>query len=86
MRQAEEVVAPRCGHQGRRTVNTHATIMIPVAVLAVADIVWRLSDDLTHPVRPLGSMILSVVVETSGDSPVWHTSVTDGVAGRTASP
>src|SRR3981081_807674 len=29
------------GTQARRTINTHATIMVTVTVLAVADLAWR---------------------------------------------
>jgi uncharacterized membrane protein len=50
------------GTQARRTINSHATIMITVTVLALVDIVWRLSDYHTHLVAPLGIMILSIVV------------------------
>ena len=32
------------GTQARRTINTHATIMVTVTVLALADIAWRLND------------------------------------------
>ena len=50
------------GTQARRTINTHATIMSTVTVLALADIVWRLSDYHTHRVTPIGIMVLSIVV------------------------
>jgi uncharacterized membrane protein len=50
------------GTQARRTINTHASIMITVTVLAVADIVWRLTQYHTALVTPLGIMILSLVV------------------------
>ena len=36
--------------------------MISVTVLALVDIVWRLSDYHTHLVAPLGIMILSLAV------------------------
>jgi uncharacterized membrane protein len=45
------------GNQARRTINTHAVIMITVTVLALADIVWRLADYHTAfstPVAPDG--------------------------------
>src|SRR5689334_10313343 len=32
------------GTQARRTINTHATIMVTVTVLTLADIAWRLND------------------------------------------
>jgi uncharacterized membrane protein len=50
------------GTQARRTINTHATIMIAVTVLAVADIVWRLNDYHSHAVSPIGITVLSVIV------------------------
>ncbi|MGD9999790.1 MAG: DUF2231 domain-containing protein [Ilumatobacteraceae bacterium] len=52
----------RAGTQARRTINTHATIMITVTVLALANIVWRLNGYNTEPVTPLGIVILSVVI------------------------
>src|SRR3982074_1235267 len=36
------------GTQARRTINTHATIMATVTVLAVADVAWRLNNYPTH--------------------------------------
>lgn len=50
------------GTQARRTINTHATIMIIATVLALADLAWRLSDYHTESVTPIGILILSVVV------------------------
>jgi uncharacterized membrane protein len=50
------------GTQARRTINTHATIMITVTVLALADIAWRLNDYHTQVVTPVGIVVLSVVV------------------------
>src|SRR5437660_9099013 len=50
------------GTQARRTINTHATIMVTVTVLALADIAWRLNDYHTEPVTPIGIMVLSVVI------------------------
>ena len=50
------------GTQARRTINTHATIMITVTVLALVDIVWRLNDYHTEPVAPIGIVVLSVMV------------------------
>jgi uncharacterized membrane protein len=50
------------GTQARRTINTHATIMITVTVLALADIVWRLNGYNTEAVTPTGVVILSVVI------------------------
>jgi uncharacterized membrane protein len=38
----------------RRTINTHATIMISVTVLAIVDLIWRLNDYHTELVTPAG--------------------------------
>jgi uncharacterized membrane protein len=50
------------GTQARRTINTHATIMITVTVLALIDIVWRLNGYHTHLVTPVGIAVLSVLI------------------------
>jgi uncharacterized membrane protein len=50
------------GTQARRTINAHATIMVTITVLALADIAWRLSDYRTEPVTPVGIAVLSVVI------------------------
>jgi uncharacterized membrane protein len=50
------------GTQARRTINTHATIMLSVTVLVVADIAWRLNDYHTHAVTPVGITVLSTVI------------------------
>ena len=50
------------GTQARRTINTHATIMLTVTVLALADVAWRLNDYHTEPVTPIGILVLSVVI------------------------
>lgn len=50
------------GTQARRTINTHAAIMILVTVLALVNIVWRLNVYNTEPVTPVAIMILSLVV------------------------
>ena len=50
------------GTQARRTINTHATIMILVTVLALGDIVWRLNDFHTDLITPVGIMILSIII------------------------
>jgi uncharacterized membrane protein len=50
------------GTQARRTINTHATIMITVTLLALVDTVWRLNDYHTASVAPLGIVVLSVVI------------------------
>ncbi|MGI8756046.1 MAG: DUF2231 domain-containing protein [Acidimicrobiales bacterium] len=50
------------GTQARRTINTHATIMVTVTVLAIADLAWRLNDYNTALVTPVGIMVLSIVL------------------------
>ena len=50
------------GTQARRTINTHATIMITVTVLALADVVWRLNGYRSEAVTPIGIALLSVVI------------------------
>jgi uncharacterized membrane protein len=50
------------GTQARRTINTPATIMLTVTVLAIADIAWRLNDFHTALVTPVGIAVLSVVI------------------------
>jgi uncharacterized membrane protein len=50
------------GTQARRTINTHATIMLTVTALALADIAWRLNDYHTKAVAPVGITVLSVVI------------------------
>ena len=50
------------GTQARRTINTHATIMITVTVLALVNIVWRLNDYHTATVTPAGIAVLSVII------------------------
>jgi uncharacterized membrane protein len=50
------------GTQARRTINTHATIMVTVTVLAAANVVWRLNGYHTEAVAPVGIAVLSVVI------------------------
>ncbi len=50
------------GTQARRTINTHATIMLSVTVLAVADLAWRLNAYHTELVAPVAITVLSVVI------------------------
>ncbi|MEY2400093.1 MAG: hypothetical protein QOJ08_204 [Ilumatobacteraceae bacterium] len=50
------------GTQARRTINAHATIMVSVTVLAIVDMIWRLSSYHTETVTPIGIVILSVVI------------------------
>ena len=50
------------GTQARRTINTHATIMVSVTVLAIADMVWRIAEYDSKAVTPVGIAVLSVVI------------------------
>jgi uncharacterized membrane protein len=50
------------GTQARRTINTHATIMVSVTVLAIVDTIWRLNCYHTEVVTPAGLVVLSVVI------------------------
>jgi uncharacterized membrane protein len=50
------------GTQARRTANTHATIMLTVTALALADIALRLNDYHTRTYTPAGIAVLSVVI------------------------
>ena len=50
------------GTQARRTINTHAAIMVTVTVLALVNIVWRLNEYNTSHSTPGGLVVLSVVI------------------------
>jgi uncharacterized membrane protein len=50
------------GTQARRTINTHATIMLTVTALVIVDIILRLNGYHTHLVTPVGIAILSAVI------------------------
>ena len=50
------------GTQARRTINSHAIIMIAVSVLAVVDLALRLTTYGPDDYAPLGLSVLSVVV------------------------
>ena len=50
------------GTQARRTINTHATIMVTVTVLALADIIWRINDYHSEAVTPVGIAVLSAII------------------------
>lgn len=49
------------GTQVRRTINTHATIMVTVTLLAAGDIAWRLVD-YHNAVTPVGIAVLSGII------------------------
>ena len=50
------------GTQARRTINTHAAIMIAVTVLALADLAWRITAYDSQLATPLAVAALSVVI------------------------
>lgn len=50
------------GTQARRTINTHAAVMIAVTVLAIGNLAWRLNEYHTSLVTPGGIAVLSVVI------------------------
>jgi uncharacterized membrane protein len=50
------------GTQARRTINTHASIMVTVTVLALADIIWRINDYHSEAVTPWGIAVLSAII------------------------
>jgi uncharacterized membrane protein len=50
------------GTQARRTINTHATIMVTVTVLAIIDLVWRAATYHDHLATPAGIAVLSIVL------------------------
>jgi len=50
------------GTQARRTINTHAWIMVSVTLLALVDIAWRLSGYNSQAAAPAGVVALSLVV------------------------
>jgi uncharacterized membrane protein len=50
------------GTQARRTINTHAALMVTAMVLSIVDVIWRLNSYHTEFNTPVGLMILSVIV------------------------
>ncbi len=54
------------GTQARRTINTHAVIMVAVTLGAIADTLWRWSLHDRHPSTPVGIMVLSVLIAIAG--------------------
>lgn len=59
---ADAMKKSEAGTQVRRTINTHATIMITVTVLALPDLAWRLKNYHTAAVTPIGILVLSVII------------------------
>src|SRR5690606_26444458 len=52
----DAATSSEAGTQARRTINTHAAIMIAVTLLALANIIWRLNVYNTEPVTPVAIM------------------------------
>jgi uncharacterized membrane protein len=50
------------GTQARRTINTHAVIMIVVTLAAIADLLWRWTAYDDHASTPAGIVVLSVLI------------------------
>ena len=50
------------GTQARRTINTHAAIMVTVTVLALINLAWRLSQFNVADATPVAIAVLSVVI------------------------
>jgi uncharacterized membrane protein len=50
------------GTQARRTINTHAVIMLSATVLVLVDIAFRLNGYHTDASAPVGVMILSLII------------------------
>ena len=50
------------GTQARRTINTHAAIMVTVTVLALINLAWRLSQFNVAAATPVAIAVLSVVI------------------------
>ena len=50
------------GTQARRTINTHATIMVTASLLVIADLLWRLAQYHTSKVAPVGLAVLSAII------------------------
>ena len=50
------------GTQARRTINTHATIMVAVTVLAIINLAWRLTYYHTQLIAPWRITILTLIV------------------------
>lgn len=49
------------GTQARRTINTHAVVMLTVTTIVIANIIWRVTTYGKATNTPVGVMILSVV-------------------------
>ena len=59
---ADAKSSSEAGTQARRTINTHASIMIMATLLALGDLVWRLNEYNTALVTPGGVAVLSAIV------------------------
>lgn len=58
----DSATSSEAGTQARRTINTHAALMVTGTVLAVLDLVWRLSVYNTAVVAPGPLAILSGII------------------------
>ena len=59
---ARTMDSSEAGTQARRTINTHATAMVTVTVLAIVNVIWRLNVYHTALVTPVGLGILTIVL------------------------
>ena len=50
------------GTQARRTINTHAAIMVTVTLLVIVNLIWRIGAYDSHDVAPAGIAVLSAVI------------------------
>lgn len=50
------------GTQARRTINSHAVLMVLAVVLAIVNLIWRASKYNDESATPAGVMILSIIV------------------------
>lgn len=59
---ADARTSSEAGTQARRTINSHAAIMVAATVLAAVDLALRLTGYHDHAASPVGIMVLSIVV------------------------
>jgi uncharacterized membrane protein len=59
---ADARTSSQAGTQARRTINTHAAVMIIVTVLALGDAAWRLDQYHVAVVTPAGLALLSAAI------------------------
>ena len=58
----DAATSSEAGTQARRTINTHAAIMVVVTALAAVDVAWRLSEYNAQTSTPVAIMALTVLV------------------------